>query len=363
MFADTLLQWFDTHKRDLPWRGETDPYRIWVSEIILQQTRVAQGIDYYRRFLEAFPDVAALARADEAAVLKVWQGLGYYSRARNMHAAARSIMDEHGGRFPADYAGIRQLKGVGDYTAAAIGSIAFGLPHPAVDGNVLRFVARYQGIFDNIAADTTRRQIADLCGQWLATDRAGAFNQAMMEMGATLCTPKSPDCSHCPFADQCYAHLHEQTEQLPFKSLNVKVKERFFHYLVPLFQEQTILQRRSHDDIWKNLYEFPLVEQESEHFEINIYLKNNHIETSAPPQRFWQTKHVLTHRNIYAYFYLVPVKRLPKPTADQMVVKISELKNYAVAKVTERAIDILLGDDSTAQLQLDFNPKNPSRPC
>ena len=335
MFTERLLDWFDTHKRDLPWRGETDPYRIWISEVILQQTRVVQGMDYYRRFLEAFPTCAALAAAPEAEVLKVWQGLGYYSRARNLHAAARQIMADHGGVFPSDYPSIRNLKGVGDYTAAAIASIAFGLPHPAVDGNVLRFVARYQGIFDNIAAPATRKLVETTCQKWIPNDRPGDFNQAMMEMGAMVCTPKNPSCPECSFASECYAFQHQQVEQLPVKQKNITVKNRYFHYLIFLHNDQTILQRRAENDIWRELYEFPLVEIDGEQFDIVNYLNDNKIEYTEEPCQVWQTQHQLTHRRIFAYFYVVSVKCLPPLSEHQQIVPVSRLRDFAVVNATD----------------------------
>lgn len=338
MFSDILLDWFDVNKRDLPWRGETDPYKIWISEIILQQTRVAQGIDYYHRFVATFPTVTVLAEAEEAQVLKVWQGLGYYSRARNLHAAAQSIVRDFNGIFPSNYQDIRNLKGVGNYTAAAIASIAFNLPYPAVDGNVLRFIARYQGIFDNIATDATRRHIEEICSRWIPTERAGSFNQAMMEMGATLCTPKSPDCANCPFVRTCYAFQHEQVSQLPVKEQVIKVKNRYFHYFIFLKNNQTILQRRVQNDIWKNLFEFPLVETSTEIFDAEEYLRENGVKIAAQPQLAWQTKHVLTHRNIFAYFYVVSVDEFPSLSPHQVLVNLGEMKGYAVAKVTERAM-------------------------
>ena len=337
-FTATLLDWFDTCKRDLPWRGETDPYKIWISEVILQQTRVVQGIGYYHRFIETFPTVASLAAAPEAEVLKLWQGLGYYSRARNLHAAARQLAEHNGGHFPSDYAGIRGMKGVGDYTAAAIASIAFQLPYPAVDGNVLRFVARHQGIFDNIAAPATRKLVEAACQKWIPNDRPGDFNQAMMEMGAMVCTPKSPACSDCPLASDCYAFQNQQVEQLPVKQKTITIKNRYFHYLIFLHQNQTLLQRRTHDDIWRELYEFPLVESDSEKFDLVKYLNDNKIKYKEEPCQVWYTKHQLTHRNIFAYFYVVNVKQLPPLVGNQQVVPVGRLRDYAVAKVTERAL-------------------------
>ena len=341
-FTATLLDWFDTCKRDLPWRGETDPYKIWISEVILQQTRVVQGIGYYYRFIETFPTVASLAAAPEAEVLKLWQGLGYYSRARNLHAAARQMVERHNGVFPSDYADIRALKGVGDYTAAAIASIAFQLPYPAVDGNVLRVVACHQGIFDNIAAPATRKLVEAACQKWIPNDRPGDFNQAMMEMGAMVCTPKNPACTDCPLAPDCYAFQHQQVAQLPVKVKTVQVKNRYFHYLIFLHNNQTILQKRTGDDIWRELYEFPLVEWNDEKFDMVKYLNDNKIKYKEEPCQVWHTKHQLTHRNIYAFFYVVNVKQLPPLVGNQQVVPVGCLRDYAVAKVTERAIEKVL---------------------
>ena len=199
-FAETLISWYDDHKRDLPWRGETDPYKIWVSEIILQQTRVQQGWDYYLRFLDNFPTVKALAEADEERVLKVWQGLGYYSRARNMHAAAREIMSEHNGKFPQTYDKILSLKGIGKYTAAAVASIAFHLPYPAVDGNVIRIISRIFGVCEDVSQPAVVKRITDICNEQIDHDRPGVFNQAAMDFGAMHCTPKNPQC-YCDLTD------------------------------------------------------------------------------------------------------------------------------------------------------------------
>ena len=216
-FADTLIGWYEEHQRELPWRGETDPYKIWVSEIILQQTRVQQGWDYYLRFIDNFPNVKALAEAEEERVLKVWQGLGYYSRARNMHATAREIMTKHGGKFPQDYHNILALKGIGLYTAAAIASIAFHLPYPAVDGNVIRIISRIFGVCDDISQPAVVKQITKICETQIDRNRPGVFNQAAMDFGAMHCTPKSPKCDECPFATTCYALNNQLTEVLPVK--------------------------------------------------------------------------------------------------------------------------------------------------
>ena len=224
-FADTLISWYEDHKRDLPWRGEPDPYKIWVSEIILQQTRVQQGWDYYIRFIDNFPDVKALAEADEDRVLKVWQGLGYYSRARNMHAAAREIMEKHGGHFPNEYDKILSLKGIGNYTAAAISSIAFGLPYPAVDGNVIRIVSRIFGICDDVTQPAVVKKITAICETEIDSNRPGVFNQAAMDFGAIQCVPRNPNCDECPFQSSCYAYNNHLVDILPVKKKKAESRQ------------------------------------------------------------------------------------------------------------------------------------------
>jgi A/G-specific adenine glycosylase len=309
-----------------------------VSEIMLQQTRAAAVIPYYGRFMAELPTVFRLAACDEEKLLKLWEGLGYYSRARNLKKCAEAMVREYGGRFPKSVEELKRLPGIGPYTAGAIASIAFGLPHPAVDGNVLRFVARYQGIFDNIAAPATRKLVETTCQKWIPNDRPGDFNQAMMEMGAMMCTPKNPDCPTCPFASECYAFQHQQVEQLPVKQKTVTVKNRYFHYLIFLHNDQTLVQRRAENDIWRELYEFPLVELDGVQFDIINYLNDNKIEYTEKPSQVWQTQHQLTHRRIFAYFYVVSVKCLPPCSEHQQIVPVGRLRDYAVAKVTERAI-------------------------
>lgn len=340
-FSEILLHWFEENQRDLPWRHTRDPYKIWVSEIILQQTRVVQGMEYYFRFIEKFPDVRTLAQADEEEVLKIWQGLGYYSRARNMHTAAQQIIQRHKGIFPKQYTDIKALKGVGDYTAAAIASIAFQLPYPAVDGNVLRFVARYTGNFNNIALGSTRKEVEDFCSQVMPVHAAGEFNQAMMEMGATCCTPNRPTCDECPFSAHCFAFLHNQTDCLPFKETHLKNKKRYFNYLIFLHNNHTLIQKRTKNDIWKNLYEFPLAETPDHQFNITEHLKNQHIEVAASPALFWTTKHLLTHQTIFAQFFIIPVHAFPALSSQQQCVEVPNLANFAVSKITEQVIGLL----------------------
>ena len=260
-FAETLIAWYDDHKRDLPWRGETDPYKIWVSEIILQQTRVQQGWDYYLRFLDNFPTVKALAEADEERVLKVWQGLGYYSRARNMHAAAREIMSEHHGKFPQTYDKILSLKGIGRYTAAAVASIAFHLPYPAVDGNVIRIVSRIFGICDDVTQPAVVKRITTICETQIDHKQPGVFNQAAMDFGALQCTPKNPKCDECPFQSDCYALNNNLTDILPIKKKKAEQKHRFFHYTVYLSNNQTVIESERDQTSGGTCTNFPLRKQ------------------------------------------------------------------------------------------------------
>jgi len=326
MFTDTLLAWYEENRRTLPWRGETDPYKIWVSEIILQQTRVQQGWDYYLRFVETFPDVGTLARAPEEQVLRVWQGLGYYSRARNMHAAARQIMDLHNGRFPSQYQDIRKLKGIGDYTAAAIASIAFGLPYPAVDGNVLRICSRIFGICEDIALPATRKNVTDICLKYIPAQNPGDFNQACMEFGAVWCTPKNPKCDECPFANQCYALKHDLVGTLPVKSNRISKRERYFHFNFYIYNNSTIIEKRTGNDIWRNLYQFPMQE-------------------SAEPSRIgdsamiMELKEILTHQVIHAFFYLKNLENKPELAGNQILVPLDQLHNYPMPKIMTQFFD------------------------
>ena len=319
-FAHTLLTWYDDHKRSLPWRGEKDPYKIWISEIILQQTRVQQGWDYYLRFIAAFPDVQTLAAAEEEQVLRLWQGLGYYTRARNLHAAAQQIVDKHHGLFPDSYEEIRALKGVGDYTAAAIASIAFGLPHPAVDGNVLRVSARIFGIADDISSPATRTAITQRCTQLIDPWRPGEFNQAMMELGAIVCLPKNPKCDECPFRRECHAATHGLTDILPVKIRRTAKRERFFHFSIHIYKNSMILEKRTGRDIWRNLYQFPLQETAA--------------DTTLPGLRcIAQLREVLTHQVIHARFYMVEETRKPTLSGHQILVPQEKIGDFPMPKV------------------------------
>ena len=262
-FREHLLAWFAQNHRPLPWKGEKDPYKIWLSEIILQQTRVEQGQPYYLRFTTRYPTVHDLAEAPEDEVLKCWEGLGYYSRARNLHAAAKYIAGELGGKFPDTFDSIRLLKGVGDYTAAAIASFAFNLPHAVLDGNVYRVLARFFGIETPSDTPAAKKEFSALAQELLPTDRAAGFNQAIMDFGATQCTPQQPRCTVCPMQANCSGFRTGKVSILPVKSKKPARKERFFIYLAATFKGNTYIRKRSGTDIWRNLYEFPLYEADA----------------------------------------------------------------------------------------------------
>ena len=334
-FTSALLDWYARNGRDLPWRHCTDAYPIWLSEVILQQTRIAQGTQYWERFMERFPNVESLAAASEDEVLRLWQGLGYYSRARNLHAAAKQIVAKGG--FPNSYEEIRRLKGVGDYTAAAIASFAYGLPYAAIDGNAYRVLARYYGITTPINTTTAKKEFTALAQQLLPSRRAADFNQAMMDFGATLCTPTSPRCSECPLAEGCDALHTHRTDVLPVKEKTVKIATRHFTFIYIRCQGKTAIMRRPAGDIWQGLWQPLLIEGEmnaetawpdlTRHGRLTLLAKD--------------VKHVLTHRIIYANFYLLdtPVK----PTLSDTYIWIPEthLDNYALPRLVERLLSTL----------------------
>ncbi len=319
-FSHTLLTWYDEHKRALPWRGEEDPYKIWVSEIILQQTRVQQGWGYYLRFIETFPDICTLANASEEQVLRLWQGLGYYSRARNLHTAAQQIMERHHGVFPNNYEEIKALKGIGEYTAAAITSIAFGLPYPAIDGNVLRIISRIFGICEDISENSTRLKIKEICISLMDEKQPGAFNQAAMDFGSLQCTPQHPKCDDCPFRHECYAREHGLTSTLPIKRHTLVRTERFFHFTCCIYHDMMILEKRNQQDIWRNMYQIPLQETKNETF-------------PSGRKAVFRVKELLTHQTIYANFYLKHLRKEPKLTDEQILVPFDKVTQYPMPKI------------------------------
>lgn len=262
-FVKEIISWYLIHQRDLPWRRTKEPFKIWLSEIILQQTRVDQGFSYYQRFVERFPTVEALANASEDEILKSWQGLGYYSRARNLHRTAKLICEKFDGKFPDNYGDILQLKGVGKYTAAAISSFAFNLPYAVVDGNVYRLLGRFFDI--DIAIDTTngKKYFEKLANELLPQAHPSLYNQAIMEFGALQCVPKNPDCEICPLKMECKAYQSHTIALRPVKSKKIQIRERFFYYFVFVNQGKIVIKKRNGNDIWKGLYDFPLIETES----------------------------------------------------------------------------------------------------
>ena len=322
-FTAALLKWFAQHGRELPWRGIGDPYGIWVSEIILQQTRIDQGRDYWLRFMERFPTVESLASASEDEVLRLWQGLGYYSRARNMHVAARQVVALGG--FPRTIEGLRALKGVGDYTAAAVGSMAFGLPAAAVDGNVYRVLSRHYGI--DVPINTTRGKhiFEALAQELLPPGDASAFNQAMMDFGATWCTPRSPRCIDCPFAMTCEALRTGRIDQLPVKERKLKVQERHLTYIYIRYQGMTALRRRPAGDIWQGLWE-PLLVEGTALPELGCPLT---LLASG-------VRHVLTHRVLIADFYLAEPCEKPFLPTDYRWIEEKSLGDYAIPRLVEK---------------------------
>lgn len=323
-FASTLLKWFHDDGRDLPWRQTRDPYAIWLSEIILQQTQVKQGWAYWERFMKRWPKVEMLAAATEDEVLREWQGLGYYSRARNLHYAAKQIVDF--GRFPDTLEGIKRLKGVGDYTAAAIGSFAFDLPAAVVDGNVYRVLSRHFGISTPINSSEGKKEFALLAQELLPISQASNYNQAIMDFGATQCTPSTPNCSNCPLQDSCVAFREGRVDVLPVKLKTLKVKERALTYVYVRFLGETAIHRRGEGDIWQGLYEPLLTEQVPQGA---VLLRQG-------------VKHVLTHRILLADFWLWEPAERPVLPEGYFWIKEGELDNYGKPRLIENLIALVL---------------------
>jgi len=328
--------------RDLPWRHSRDAYKIWLSEVILQQTRVDQGMAYYHRFVETFPDIKILAEASEQEVLKLWQGLGYYSRARNLHFAAKQIMTDYDGIFPETYDEIIKLKGVGEYTAAAISSIAFGEPHAVVDGNVKRVAARIFGI--ESSGSKLHDEVKQIMTTMLDHDRAGDFNQAVMEFGALQCTPKHPACGVCVFNETCFAFRNNMLDVLPAREKKKKPIKRYFSYFVIQPDEDSIiLNRRNEKDIWKNLYEFPLIESGTE-IDAGLLMQEpefeawfgNGVKISGGNKVF---KHQLSHQTIFARYFIIDNVDLGIFPEGWKIISSNELENYPISRLIERYLE------------------------
>lgn len=313
--SEKLITWYKSNKRNLPWRNTKDPYKIWLSEIILQQTQVIQGTNYYLKFVEQYPEVSDLANAPEDEVMRLWQGLGYYSRARNLHTAAKEIVIKHKGKFPNKHNDIKSLKGIGDYTSAAIASFAFNLPYAVVDGNVYRVLSRLFNIHTPINSSTGKKEFQLLADELLNKTKSSLHNNAIMEFGALYCKPKNPNCSECLLKENCLSYTSKTTALLPVKSKTVKIRNRYFHYFILNHNNKVYINKRSQKDIWQNLYEFFLIETDKPTSEITM-LKNKTLLKHTGSFKLNRVtalkKHVLSHQHIYATFYELEIKSILK---------------------------------------------------
>lgn len=308
LFSSWLIDWYQVHKRPLPWRETNDPYKIWLSEIILQQTRVAQGLPYYQKFVSQYPVVQALAQAEEEAILRIWQGLGYYARARNLHACARAVVNKLGGKFPNNYKELLQLPGVGPYTAAAIASIAFKESVSVVDGNVYRVLARVFGIEKDIMSTQGKKTLHELAQLLVPQENAGLYNQAIMEFGALNCTPVKPKCPSCTFKNHCIAFYTGRQSMLPVKSRKIKIKKQYLHYFVIQSDDRLYMRRRKAEGVWGGMYDFYLIE-DSQFRTTDLLddallqlMRRHKLPFKKNPMLY---KHLLTHRQLYVRFFHV----------------------------------------------------------
>lgn len=339
--SDKLIAWYKKNKRDLPWRDIKDPYKIWLSEIILQQTQVVQGLNYYIKFIETFPTVTDLANAPEDKVMRLWQGLGYYSRARNLHAAAKAININHKGKFPDSYDSIKNLKGVGDYTAAAISSFAFDLPFAVVDGNVYRVLSRLFDISTPINSTLGKKEFQLLADELLNKKQPALHNSAMMEFGALWCKPQNPRCEDCPIQIHCLAFQNNHIAVRPVKDKKIKIKNRYLHYFIFNYKDSVYVQKRTEKDIWQNLYEFYLIET-PEPTSVEIVLKQQSLKKLVPEftvkSIIDSKKHILSHQHLYATFYELTINVLLK---DKNLIKIkrSDLNNFGLPQLITKYLN------------------------
>ncbi|MFV9483796.1 A/G-specific adenine glycosylase [Christiangramia sp. ASW11-125] len=347
VFSKRLKQWYLQNKRDLPWRSTQDSYKIWLSEIIMQQTRVEQGLPYYLRFTEAYPNVHALANAPEQDVLKLWQGLGYYSRARNLHTTAIRVSKELDGIFPDNYKELKTLKGIGDYTASAIASFCFNEPVAVVDGNVYRVLSRIFGVETPINSTPGIKEFKALAQELIDHKDPATFNQAIMEFGAIQCKPQNPLCETCPFNDVCLALKNDQTKELPVKIKKTKIRHRYFNYVVPHYRdEQTILEERTGKGIWSGLYQFPLIETNKPVGEAEL-IDTENFQELVGDQNFElhiynekEVVHKLSHQHLHATFWTVNID------AESLEsINFNELQNYPVPVLIENFLNEFLPED------------------
>lgn len=342
-FADNLIHWYERNKRDLPWRNTVDTYQIWLSEVILQQTRVNQGLPYFQKFLYHYPNVKALAEAPEKEVLRHWQGLGYYSRAKNLHACARMIIKDYNGKFPNCYKDLLKLSGVGKYTAAAIASFAYKEKVPVVDGNVYRVLSRLFGVEDDISSAKGQHNFFELAKTLIPKKKSDIYNQAIMEFGALHCTPSQPKCETCPFKSACFAYREGKQHFLPVKNKKLKIKNRFFHYFILHYKDKIGMNERQHKDIWQGLYDFYLVEEKQfknpetirGNETVEWIIKNGGImlhESRA-------FKHILTHQHIHAKFFHV---RMKDALLSNSQLKMKNTAYYSINEIMDLPKPILI---------------------
>ncbi|MBC7382750.1 MAG: A/G-specific adenine glycosylase [Bacteroidia bacterium] len=341
MLQNILLNWYLKNKRNLPWRNTTNPYIIWLSEVILQQTRVPQGLPYFQVFIKKYPTVKKLAEASNDEIMKLWQGLGYYSRARNMHTTAILIHTQFKGIFPDNYTAILKLKGIGTYTAAAIASFAFNEPIAVLDGNVFRVLARLYAIDEPINSTSGKKLFTVLAQTFLNVNEPALHNQAMMELGALVCKPQKPLCNECPLVNNCLAFLQGKQQFFPVKVKNVKVRNRYFSYFYFLVHKQTCIYQRKAGDIWQNLFDLPLLEwdQQVDNEIILNELKNKNWFSPTKKQSLYlamQTKHILTHQRIFANFYIVKLINKPQMGKEFIWINPTELKKYAIPRLLDK---------------------------
>ncbi len=346
-FSRPLLRWYAANRRDLPWRKTKDPYKIWLSEIILQQTRVNQGLPYYLKFVKKFPDVHSLARAELRTVLKLWQGLGYYSRARNLHTAARFIVKDLNGKFPSSYSELINLKGVGQYTASAISSIAFNEKRVVVDGNVERVLSRYFGIKENIHSPGGKKNFYALATELMARHSPSEFNQAMMEFGALQCVPVSPSCSLCPLRANCVAYASNKVSKFPVKKVKPKIRNRYFDYFIISEGNTVYLRKRTTSDIWKSLYDFPLVES-NKHLPLTQLIKSLSTEKVLKDITLTDVSgggrvylHKLSHQTLNVRFWNVNLKGSNSEIKIPGVIKtnLKSLGSFPFPRLIERYVN------------------------
>jgi len=344
-FIKYLYEWYYKYQRNLAWRNTQNPYKIWISEVILQQTRVNQGSDYYTKFIEKFPDIVTLANAKEEDVLKIWQGLGYYSRARNLHFAAKQIITEYNGIFPTDFNEIIKLKGIGEYSAGAIASLAFKQPFPAIDGNVQRVISRLYGIKIAVNSSTGKHEIKKIILNLIDKKNPDIFNQSLIELGALVCKPKNPECNICPLNQYCFAYKNKNQNDFPVKNKNKKPINRFFYYIIIklLKEKQTFfyIQKRIKNDIWKNLYDFPSFEAKVKLTEAEIIFKldNYLIHNNYTINKIKNTvKHQLTHQRIYATFIEIETSKEILEKNNTFLIKDSEFYKFPFPKLIENEI-------------------------